>query len=115
MAYQLKHLDYIFFCLVTMFYSFRGLADQCAERVGNYFLARWRVILSLVASVGAVYALCRYTPSLFPTLLLALGDFLLLTLPAYFERVQVRSRAYHHGSFQYVENCLAGTYSSMYM
>jgi hypothetical protein len=63
--------------------------------VGTYFLLRWRLFLSLVAGVGAVYALCRYTPSAFPTLLLGLGELFLCTLPAYFEQVQVQQNLHH--------------------
>jgi hypothetical protein len=66
-------------------------ADRCAEFIGTYFLHRWRLFLSLAGSAGVMYVVYRYTPGTLHTFL-ALGDFLLLTLPAYLESVQVYVR-----------------------
>ena len=81
--------------LLTNFLKFFKLAggclDRCAECVGNYFLARWRPLLGLLVSLGLVWGLVSYTPGTIPALVIRILDFLLHTLPAYFESVQVRA------------------------
>ncbi len=71
-----------------MFWRAPPRADGCAEMVGTYFLERWRLLLSLLAGAGLSYGLYSYTPDTLTGLLLGLGDFLLHTLPRFFESVQ---------------------------